>query len=106
MAWQQWLEQGDWIQRQHFWVLEVFTIVFVTLVANWLLKRLFTRLDVKLRATRNLWDDVLLEAARRPAEFGVWLLGIAWAAGWSTSVPLPRCWRWSRRRARWAGSCC
>ncbi len=65
---------------EQFWIVEVFTVVFVTLLASFLLGRLFNRLACKFTRTRNVWDDILLLALRRPAILMVWALGVSWAA--------------------------
>lgn len=80
MSWPQvaaWLGLAE--QSMH-WIAQVFIVVFVTLAANMLVLRLLGRLAIQLEKTRNLWDDTLLEAARRPLGFFIWLLGLSWAA--------------------------
>lgn len=62
------------------WVFEVFVVVFITLLANLLLVALLKRIGSKLKETVNLWDDVLVDAVRKPAAVMVWLVGISWAA--------------------------
>ncbi len=75
---QLWAQLG--LQGQDgLWIIEVFVVVFVTLVANFMLRRLFNRIAEKLTRTRNLWDDILLEAVRAPAAMMVWVVGLAWA---------------------------
>ncbi|MFQ5559473.1 MAG: mechanosensitive ion channel family protein, partial [Nitrospinota bacterium] len=66
---------------ESLWIIEVFIAVFVTLVASFLLRKVFTRLAEKLKQTRNVWDDVVLEAARKPFGFLIWVAGLGWAAG-------------------------
>ena len=63
-----------------FWIIEVFIVVFLTLLASFVLGRMLNRLALKLERTRNIWDDILLEALRRPAMLLVWAVGLAWAA--------------------------
>ncbi len=65
---------------ERFWIIEVFVVVFMTLLASFLLSRLFNRLALKLQRTRTVWDDVILEALRRPATLLVWTVGLGWAA--------------------------
>ena len=66
--------------REHGWVAEVFFIVLATGVVRFIVKLLFDRLARQLARTSNLYDDALLDAARRPLGFGIWFLGIALAA--------------------------
>ncbi len=61
------------------WVMQVFIIVFMTMLANYLSNRVFHRLEIQLSNTRNVWDDILLAAARRPAALMIWVLGGGWA---------------------------
>lgn len=63
------------------WMVEVFIAVFITLLANFLLKRLFARLGHKFERSPNPWDDALLAAVRAPAGWLVWVVGLAWAVG-------------------------
>lgn len=63
-----------------FWVVEVFLVVFFTLIANFVLTRMLNRLQERLEQSKKAWDDVLLDALRRPAAMLVWVIGLAWAA--------------------------
>lgn len=60
------------------WLWEVFALVFITLCARYALWLVLLKLEVQLQKTANLWDDAMLEAARKPAEFLVWLMGFGW----------------------------
>ena len=62
---------------EKFWIVEVFIAVFLTLLASFLLSRLLARLASKLELTRNIWDDIVIEALRRPAIILVWTLGLS-----------------------------
>lgn len=61
------------------WIYQVFLIVFLTMLANFISNRLFRRLEAQLAKTRNVWDDILLHAARRPIALMIWVLGLSWA---------------------------
>lgn len=61
------------------WVV-VFAIVFATLVLRYVAKLLFDRLAKQLERTKNLYDDALLDAARKPIGWGIWSMGILFAA--------------------------
>lgn len=65
---------------EHSWVVEVFVIVLATAIARYVAKVLFNRLATKLEQTHNLYDDALLEAARKPLGMTIWVLGISAAA--------------------------
>lgn len=77
---EQWWQQLGLQNPERYWIIEVFIVVFLTLLASFLLSRLFSRLALKLAGTQNLWDDVILEAVRRPAVMLVWAVGLSWAA--------------------------
>lgn len=59
------------------WLWEVFALVLVTLLARYALGIVFKKLDIQLQKTANLWDDAMLEAARKPAGLLVWLVGFS-----------------------------
>ena len=62
------------------WALEAFLIVLATAVVRLLVKRFLDRLAVQFEKTKNLYDDALLDAVRRPLGFGIWVVGISFAA--------------------------
>ena len=62
------------------WILHVFIIVLLTMLANFIAKRLLSRLEEQLSKTATLWDDALIKAARKPLAILIWVVGIAWAA--------------------------
>ncbi len=61
-------------------VLTVFGIVFFTLVAHQIAKRLLLKLEDTTQLTRTVWDDALVKSARKPLAWLIWVMGIAWAA--------------------------
>ena len=65
---------------EHAWVVHVFIIVLLTLVANFIAKRLLDRVHRQLAKTSTLWDDALIKAARQPLAILIWVIGISWAA--------------------------
>lgn len=81
------IAMSDWLNsirlnmgEEYSWVIQVFLIVLFTLLANFLAKRFFDRLEVHLESTANLWDDALLHAIRKPCGIVIWVVGISWAA--------------------------
>ncbi|MCW8957095.1 MAG: mechanosensitive ion channel family protein [Gammaproteobacteria bacterium] len=66
--------------QDYAWVIQVFLVVLVAMVINFFQKRALHRLHLKFKTTRNLWDDVLIEAAKGPLTMLVWLLGLTFAA--------------------------
>jgi len=64
----------------HAWAGQMFGVVSATAIVHYLVRHLLLRLAKQLEKTRNLYDDALLEAARRPLAWAIWLVGISWAA--------------------------
>ena len=61
------------------WIIEVFVVVFVTLLAAFLLKGAFDRVERVLVKTPTVWDQSLFSALRLPVRAMVWVVGIAFA---------------------------
>ncbi|MEM7207141.1 MAG: mechanosensitive ion channel family protein [Pseudomonadota bacterium] len=64
----------------HYWILKVFVIVLIVLLANFFIRRFLIRLKKQLEKTKNPWDDALINAAQKPIAFGVWVVGLTFAA--------------------------
>lgn len=69
-----------WINPQYIWVLEVFAIVFATLVLAFVVRHFLHQLEQKAQNTENLWDDGFVYAIQPPCRWLIWLLGISYAA--------------------------
>ena len=74
---EQWISGLD---REWFWVLQVFGVVFVTVIANFFAKRFIAKMLVKLNRTKTRWDDITVEAMSRPLSWVMWLIGLSFAA--------------------------
>ena len=68
-----WLSQG-----QLGWGFEIFLVVTLTLVVRYAAMRLLIILGSHLKKTENIWDDALLDAARRPLSYFILIFGIVW----------------------------
>jgi len=62
------------------WVIQVFVVIFVALLFDFIQRSLLKRLHKKLERTSNPWDDALLQAAIRPLSAMIWIVGITFAA--------------------------
>jgi MscS family membrane protein len=62
------------------WIIQVFVVVFISLVADWIQKRILHNLLGKLERTGNYWDDSLVDAMRRPLTALIWVIGLTFAA--------------------------
>ena len=61
-------------------VILVFVVVFATVVANYLARKLLLKLEEKTSTTQNIWDDALAKSIRRPLAWLIWVMGIGFAA--------------------------
>ena len=62
------------------WIVQVFVVVLVMLIVNFIQKRALNRVLAKTRLTRNLWDDAFVGALRRPLSLLIWVVGLTLAA--------------------------
>lgn len=74
---EQWLTGID---KGWFWILQVFAVVLVTVVANFFVKRFIAKTLQKLNRTETRWDDIVVEAISKPLGWTLWLIGLAFAA--------------------------
>ena len=63
-----------------YWIYQVFAVVFSALVLAYIVKRVLDHVQRRAERTRNIWDDALGDAARRPAWVMIWSMGLMWAA--------------------------
>ena len=61
------------------WGVEVFAAVMITFVGRYIAIRALNIMGKHLEKTRNVWDDALFEAARRPVNLLILILGLVWA---------------------------
>ena len=73
----QWFEQ---IELDNVWSIKIFSVVFITLLINYIWRRYFQKVQNRLTNTKNLWDDALWEAVHKPVAFLIWVIGISYAA--------------------------
>ena len=59
---------------------QVFLVVLAALVLRVAAKLAFDRLARQFARTRNVYDDAVLAAARRPIGWGIWIFGVLFAA--------------------------
>ncbi len=73
-----WFEK--YIGSNNTMVLQVFGIIFLSLLIDFIQKRIVNRLHIGISKTATLWDDVAIDAVRKPLSYLIWLLGISFAA--------------------------
>lgn len=61
------------------WQVQVFIVVFLTLLVNFVLRRIVRRIAAKADKTRNPWDDAFINALDRPLSLLVWVVGLMMA---------------------------
>lgn len=63
----------------NIWMVEVFIVVFATLVVALLARRVINQLEIKASKTVTLWDDALFGSIRRPLHWVIALVGLSTA---------------------------
>ena len=58
-------------------ILKVFLVVLVTLIANFIWRRFYAKLLRQLQKTKTEWDDASLVSLKRPIAMLIWGIG-AW----------------------------
>jgi len=70
---------GGLIPAEYVWILQVFVVIFAALLANYYARRFFDRLEKRFANSKHHWDELLLEAGRKPAALFIWAQGFFWA---------------------------
>ncbi|QPJ64675.1 MAG: mechanosensitive ion channel family protein [Candidatus Nitrohelix vancouverensis] len=68
-----------WVIEQGY-VGQVFFVVFVTMLANFMQKRALVRLETKLQKTKMHWDEALVYGVQKPISLIIWVVGLSFAA--------------------------
>lgn len=58
------------------WVLQVFLVVLLTLIAYMATGVLYHRIQPKMADSKRLWDKVLIEAIYKPLRILIWVIGL------------------------------
>ncbi len=74
-----WQMTSDWIV-QNTWMMQVFAVVFLVLLFNFVQRLVLRRIAKRLERTPNPWDDALIHAIQRPLTLAIWIVGLAFAA--------------------------
>ena len=73
-------EYFNLLGKEHAWIIQVFLVILASMVLNLFQKRLLRSILGHFRKTDNLWDDLLVVAAKKPLTLLIWLLGLTFAA--------------------------
>lgn len=68
------------------WIGQIFLVIFGTLIVSLLAGRVLNRLYARLLHTRTRWDNITIDALRRPVQWWIWTLGLAYAMDISWQV--------------------
>ncbi|WP_455216980.1 hypothetical protein, partial [Kaarinaea lacus] len=68
------------LQGGEIWITQVFFVVFLALLLDFLQRRVVKHIIRRLEKTENPWDDALLISLRRPLSFLIWVVGLSFAA--------------------------
>jgi len=70
------------------WVIEVFAVIFLALLARYVFIRIYKKLLPRFRKSSHIWDVAILKALFSPLKFFIWFIGviialhiITWRAG-------------------------
>ena len=75
-----WLEQSGVDETPLMLALHIGAVLAMVVIFNFILRRVLTRLEKGVEKTPTLWDDALIKAARHPASWLAWIVGLAFAA--------------------------
>lgn len=67
-----WLDFGE-----NTWIAQVFAVVFLTVILNFILRVVLSKFKKKFENTKNVWDDAVLLAVRKPLALLVWVIGLS-----------------------------
>jgi len=59
------------------WILNVFAVIFIALLFDFLQRKVFRRLQTQLEKTPNLWDDAFIHSIIKPLSLLIWISGFA-----------------------------
>jgi MscS family membrane protein len=62
------------------WVVQVFIVVFITLLIDFVQKRIIRKVQKQFSQTKNLWDDAALDSMAKPLSLLIWIIGLSFGA--------------------------
>lgn len=80
MSEQTWLQQIMIFSNENDWIVQVFLIVFFSLILSFIARRTLAKIERGLKSTQNLWDDLVFKSLQKPVGWLIWLLGMTFAA--------------------------
>lgn len=78
----------EWIAQQYqylnhtanAWIWKIFIIIFITLLIDYIQKRVVRRIEKQLAHTKMLWDDALAYSVKAPLSLLIWVMGFSFVA--------------------------
>lgn len=67
------------LDKNDDWIIQVFIIIFVALLIDFIQKKVLNHFAQQLEKTTNLWDDALIHAVIKPLSVIIWVAGLALA---------------------------
>jgi MscS family membrane protein len=65
------------MNSEHSWILYVFVVVLIVLVLDFIQRRILKTLTKHAtEKTKNIWDDAVFYAAKRPISLILWMVGL------------------------------
>lgn len=64
------------LEKTDTWILQIFVIVFLALLLDFIQKKILRRVKTQLEKTSNLWDDAFIHAIIKPLSLLIWILGL------------------------------
>ena len=68
-----------WIENHQTVIIQVFIVIFVSLIANFIVQKALDRLSKKLESTSTLWDEAFTDSASKPLAYFVFLYGLSFS---------------------------
>jgi len=75
-----WVEQHVSGETPVMLLLYVVIVLLAVVIFNFILRRFLARMEKMALQTQTSWDDALVSAARRPASWLAWVVGLSFAA--------------------------
>ncbi len=75
-----WLLQLSFLRGDGLWISEVFFIILIALLLDFIKKRVLKKVYQRLEKTENPWDDAFIESVSKPLSAFIWLWGISIAS--------------------------
>lgn len=67
---------SGYLTQDSGYILQTFIVVFIALLVDFAQRKVLKRLQVQALKTKNLWDDAVLDALRKPLSLIIWAMGI------------------------------